>query len=64
MSKGRSTLSKLERSIRDELERCGAEIRNARQNVAPPSGFWIYMEYGGRRLKLQVDAMDNFQAET
>ena len=59
---GARALKTLQDGIIQNLEETGAEIRNARMIPAPPHGFWVYLEYGGQRYKLQLEALDEFYA--
>ncbi len=59
---GERALKALQEGIIQNLEETGAEIRNARMIPAPPHGFWVYLEYGGQRYKLQLEALDEFLA--
>lgn len=57
---GERALKALQDGIIQNLEETGAEIRNARMIPAPPHGFWVYLEFGGHRYKLQLEALDEF----
>ncbi|MDJ0948741.1 MAG: hypothetical protein QNJ94_07460 [Alphaproteobacteria bacterium] len=62
MRKRARSLKSLQEGLVEYIEEQGAEIRNSRMLSAPPQGFWIYFQYGGKRFKMQLESLDDLYA--